>query len=239
MTSRMRSGDLFAWLGSATIVAFLYFHVYPDWVATAFAAFVVVLLGAALLLRRKVFLYQGLLLSLGVVARGTLHNLFGSSYFQNGDWEGRFFVLGSAVVLLLLALPLAFRLRSEFRPAPEVTKMRGKLAMASSRPEQFLFFSSFVLLTLMLMLKMDAGMITVSWGVEGVAIILFGLAVKERSFRLSGLILLLACVGKIIVLDVWGLQARDRYITLIVVGAALVTVSFLYSKYRDAIRQLL
>jgi hypothetical protein len=234
-----RKDDLFAWLGSATIAAFLYFHVYADWVATAFAVFVFALLGVALLLHRKVFLYQGLLLSLGVVARGTLHNLFGTSYFQNGDWEGRFLVLGSAVAVLLSALPLAFRLRSKFRPAAEGAGPRGKLVLAASRPEQFLFFSSFVLLTLMLMLKMNAGMITVSWGVEGVAVILFGLAVKERSFRLAGLILLLVCVGKIVALDVWGLQARDRYITLIVVGAALVTVSFLYSKYRDAVRQLL
>jgi hypothetical protein len=40
-------------------------------------------------------------------------------------------------------------------------------------------------------------------------------------------------------MDVWGLQPRDRYITFIIVGAALLFVSYLYSRYRDAIRQLL
>ena len=39
--------------------------------------------------------------------------------------------------------------------------------------------------------------------------------------------------------DAWGLASRDRYITFIILGAALLLVSFLYSKYRDAIRQLL
>jgi len=86
---------------------------------------------------------------------------------------------------------------------------------------------------------MRAGMVTVSWGIEGVLIVLLALAVKERSFRLTGLGILLLCVAKVMALDVWGLQARDRYITMIIVGAALVFVSFLYTRYRDAIRQFL
>jgi uncharacterized membrane protein len=93
--------------------------------------------------------------------------------------------------------------------------------------------------TFMLALKMKTGMITVSWGIEAVLVFLFALAVKERSFRLTGLCLLLLCVGKIFVLDFWGLQLRDKYITLIVVGIALTFVSFLYTRYREAIRQYL
>jgi uncharacterized membrane protein len=92
---------------------------------------------------------------------------------------------------------------------------------------------------LMLALQMRAGMITVAWGVEGVLIILLALAAGERSFRLTGLFLLLACVAKIVVRDAWGLAPRDKYITFIILGVALMLVSFLYTKYRDAIRQLL
>src|SRR5260370_7254887 len=82
-------------------------------------------------------------------------------------------------------------------------------------------------------------MVAVSWGIEGVLIVLLALAVQERSFRLTGLGMLLLCVAKAMALDVWGLQARDRYITFIIVVAALVFVSFLYTRYRDAIRQFL
>jgi uncharacterized membrane protein len=106
-------------------------------------------------------------------------------------------------------------------------------------PEQFIFFTPFLLLTLMLALKMRAGMVTVAWGLEGVAIVLVALALNERSYRLTGLALLLVCVGKILVMDAWGLAPRDRYITFIILGMALLLVSFLYTKYRDAIRQLL
>jgi uncharacterized membrane protein len=72
-----------------------------------------------------------------------------------------------------------------------------------------------------------------------VLIILLALAVKERSFRLTGLVLLLLCVAKVLLRDAWGLQARDRYVTFIILGMALLLVSFLYSRYREAIRQFL
>jgi uncharacterized membrane protein len=102
-----------------------------------------------------------------------------------------------------------------------------------------MFFAPVLLLTLMLALKMRAGMVTVAWGVEGVMIILLAFAVNERTYRLTGLVLLLICVGKIMVRDAWGLAPRDRYITFIILGAALLLVSFLYSRYREAIRQFL
>jgi uncharacterized membrane protein len=107
------------------------------------------------------------------------------------------------------------------------------------RPEQLQFFAPIALLTFMLALKMRAGMVTVAWGIEGVLIVLLALALRERSYRLTGLGVLLLCVGKVMALDAWGLQPRDRYITFIIVGAALLVVSFLYSKHRETIRQFL
>ena len=82
-------------------------------------------------------------------------------------------------------------------------------------------------------------MVTLSWGVEGVAVFLLALWLSERSFRLSGLGLLLLCVGKIIAVDVWRLNPRDRYVTFIVLGIALLLVSYLYTRNRDTLRQYL
>jgi len=82
-------------------------------------------------------------------------------------------------------------------------------------------------------------MITVSWSALGVIVFLFALRVEERSFRLAGLALLLLGVGKIMVVDVWRLDPSDRYITLIVMGSALLLVSFLYSRFRETIRRYL
>jgi hypothetical protein len=233
---RLRFDGLLCYLGAASAVALLYFEFANDWLVTAWAVVVFVLFGTALLLDRSIFLHQGILLTLGTCVRGIMHNVFGASYFSGGDWTGRYFVLGSAVAVLLACLPFAFRLREHNKQ--QTLRIRW-LAALMRHPEQFMFFAPVLLLTLMLALKMRAGMVTVAWGVEGVLIMLLALAVNERSFRLTGLVLLLVCVGKIMVRDAWGLAPRDRYITFIILGAALLLVSFLYSKYRETIRQFL
>lgn len=234
---RFRIDTLLACLGTGTVIALLYFQLPMDWVVTSWATIVFVLLGVTQVTGRRLFLHQGLLLSLAILVRGVVHNLFGASYFVAGDWTGRYFVLGSAIAILYAALPFAFRQREP--GALGALSWHSLLTGASRRPEQVLFFVATTLLTLMLILKMRAGMVTVAWGVEGVLIILLALTAGERSFRLTGLALLLACVAKIIAHDAWGLAPRDRYVTFIILGMALVLVSFLYSKYREAIRQFL
>jgi hypothetical protein len=236
---RLRFDVLLAYLGTATIVALFRFQFPLEWVVTSWAAIVFALLGAALLLDRPLFLHQGLLLTVGVLARGMAHNLFGASYFNEGDWKGDYFVLSSAAGILLASLFFAFRLRGRYSIPQGANTWIRRLAVIAGRPEQVVFFVPIILVTAMLFLKMKTGMVTVSWGLEGVLIFLLALAVKERSFRLTGLGMLLLCVAKVMALDVWGLQARDRYITLIIVGAALVFVSFLYTRYRETIRQYL
>jgi predicted membrane protein DUF2339 len=233
---RLHFDDLLGYVGTGSIVALLYFQFANDWLVTAWAAAIFVLFGLALLLKRSIFLHQGILLSVGACVRGIMHNLFGASYFSGGDWTGRYFVLGSAVAVMLACLPFAFRLRDRAKTEGPTNRWIGALVR---HPEQFMFFAPVLLLTLMLALKMRAGMVTVAWGIEGVLIVLLALAVNERSYRLTGMVLLLVCVGKIMLRDAWGLAPRDRYITFIILGAALLLVSFLYSKYRDAIRQLL
>jgi hypothetical protein len=227
---------LLGYIGTGSVVALLYFQFPTDWLVTAWAGAVFVLFGVALLLNRSIFLHQGILLTIGTCLRGVMHNLFGASYFSGGDWTGRYFIPGAAVAVMLACLPFAFRLRE--RAKAQVLPNRW-MGLVVRHPEQFMFFAPVFLVTLMLALKMRAGMVTVAWGIEGVLIVLLALAVTERSYRLTGLILLLVCVGKIMVRDAWGLAPRDRYITFISLGAALLLVSFLYSKYRDAIRQFL
>jgi uncharacterized membrane protein len=82
-------------------------------------------------------------------------------------------------------------------------------------------------------------MITVSWSALGVAVFLFALLVGERSFRLAGLGLLLLGVGKILLVDIWKAAPADRYITLIVMGASLLLISFLYTRYHENILKFL
>jgi Predicted membrane protein (DUF2339) len=251
---RLHFDELLACLGTGSIVALLYFEFTHVWVVTAWAVVVFILLGVSLWLEkpktdlrgedpktirlqahRPIFLYQGLLLAVGACARGIVHNLFDASYFTAGTWTGRYAVLGSAVAVLFLCLPFAFKLRDRYRD-----KLASRwIGPIIRHPEQVLFFAPVVLLTILLALQLRAGMVTVGWGIEGFLILLGAFAINERSFRLTGLILLLACFVKIVLIDMWRLEARDRYITLIMVGGAILLASFLYTRYSEKIRQYL
>ena len=230
------TADLIAYFGTGCVVALLYFEVAPDWIIVAWAIVALALILAALLLDRSVFLQQSILLVAGIVERSFAHNIFGASYFTSDGWRGRFSVLSIAAALLLSALPIAFRLRARYKDR-EITGIDRYLGL--QYPEQVFFFAPILLISVMIAVKMHPGMVTLSWGIEGVAVILLGLRVTQRSYRLTGLFLLLLCVGKIVARDAWLLGERDRYTTFIVLGAALTLVSTLYGKYRETVRKLL
>ena len=236
---KYRAADFCCWLGTITLAALMRFELPADWVATAWAALALALLAVAWRSGRRLFLHQALLVGAGVLMRTVLHNFYERSYFPAPVLESRWLCVGTAVALLFLSLPILFQLRRKgMAELPEGILFRV-LIVLSRRPEQVFFFIALTLLTVLLALEMRHGMVTLSWGVEGVAVFLLALWLSERSFRLSGLGLLLLCVGKIIAVDVWRLNPRDRYVTFIVLGIALLLVSYLYTRNRDTLRQYL
>jgi uncharacterized membrane protein len=234
---RTRAAPLSCYLGTISIAALMRFELEADWVVAAWAGLVFALCALAWWSGRRIFLHQGLLLSFGVLFRAVLHNFYERSYFQAPLWYDRRLCVGVAIAMLLASLLFAFRLRNK-----ETSNESGMVLLLQSisrRPEQVFFFIAVGLLTVLLTLETRHGMITLAWGIEALCVFMFALLVSERSFRLTGVTLLLLCVGKILLVDVWRLQPRDRYITLIVLGAALLWVSFMYTRYREAIREYL
>jgi uncharacterized membrane protein len=235
--TRWSTSDFIAYLGTISVTALLYFQVPAEWIVFAWAITAVVLITASLLFNKEIFLHQSELLVVGILSRAFAHNVFGGSYFLKGGWRSNTGIVSLAAGLLLLALPIAFRLRARYAAFP--TNSRIIRGLALRHPEQIFFFAPVVLVSVMIAVKMDPGMVTLSWGVEGVMVILLGLLAGQRIYRLTGMFLLLLCVGKIVIRDAWHLQERDRYITFIVLGAALTLVSALYGRYRDTVRRLL
>lgn len=229
---------LFAWLALICVAALLRFEFAADMVVIAWAALTVVLVAAAAFTDRRVFLHIGIALALATLSRGVLHNLYERSYFPPPGRLDRWLLVSAAAAVLFATLPFAFRSR-RIEPA-EDTRFWIRLGhWFDSRPEQILFFVPLLLVTALLETEMRRGMLTVAWGMEGVLVFVFALWVKERSYRLSGVALLLLCVGKIFLLDFWSLTLRDKALTGIVMGVALIGVSLLYTRKRDAILQFL
>jgi hypothetical protein len=226
------------WCGTVAVTALLRFELSPDWVAAAWAFLSLALIASAWRYGRQVFLQQALVLAVAATFRGALHNLYERSHFPGPFWHGRTFCTSITAALLFACLWFGFQLRK--RDAGEPVKgLTGILRACWQQPEQIFFFLALGLLIGLLTVSLRSGLITVSWSTLGVIVFLFALWVGERSFRLAGLALLLLGVGKIMVVDVWRLSPRDRYLTFITMGSALLLVSFLYSRYREAIRRYL
>jgi uncharacterized membrane protein len=234
---RWSAGDLIAYLGTGSVAALLYFQTPAEWIVVAWAILALTLLTAAFLLNKEVFHQHAALLAAGIVGRGLAHNIFGGSYFVEGGWRGNFAVLSLTAALLLAALPIAFRLRKRYPERTHLSFLSRYTAL--KYPEQLFFFAPIVLVSFMIAVKMNPGMVTLSWGIEGVLVIVLGLLASQRSYRITGLLLLLLCVAKIVFRDAWQLSDRDRYITFIALGAALTLVSTLYGRYREIVRRLL
>ena len=228
-----RAGTYFTYLGTITLATLLDFELLQPWVAAGWAALALVAIAAAYGLKRRDYLHQSFLLAAAVALRVIAYNFFqpdiagGISFWQSGRFHA-----GTAIALLFAALPFAFALRRSSSPDAASFPLER-------RPEQVFFFVPFSLLTILIALESTRGQLTVHWGVEGLVVFLFAIWVGERSFRLAGLGLLLACAAKIFLIDVWGLDPQSKYITLIALGAALVLVSYLYTRYKKKFRQYL
>jgi len=234
---RLRAPQIFSYLGTLTLVALIRFEADLDWVVAAWAALVLLLLMIAWRKGRTVFLGQGILLSLAVLFRTTFHNFYERSWLPSPALQSRVLCVGATIAVLIVCLLLALQRRGTLTPTSSELHWLTRLFGAVERyPEQILFFIILILSSILLALEMSGGMVTVAWGFLGVAVFLFALWARERSFRLSGLGLLLLCVGKIAFWDAWGLNPRDRYLTFIVLGSALLFISFLYTRYRETIR---
>ncbi|HEY5084977.1 MAG TPA: hypothetical protein VII48_10665, partial [Rhizomicrobium sp.] len=169
------------------------------WVTAIWAGMATLLLALAWLMRRRAFLVQAVALAVAAVLRGFFFDLSAGDLLVGGQaagaapdfWHGALFRIGVTCLILLAALPFAFRLRGpEFWQGASI-HLPVDIERALRQPEQWFFIAPFALAVGALAIKLSSGHITIGWSLLGVGVFLFALAVGERSYRLAGLGLLL------------------------------------------------
>ena len=80
---------------------------------------------------------------------------------------------------------------------------------------------------------------TFGWSLVGLVYIAAGFAWKDRNYRRTGLVILGLALVRGFAVDVLRLELFYRMLAFLCLGACLLGVSFLYSKYRDEIRRWL
>jgi hypothetical protein len=96
-----------------------------------------------------------------------------------------------------------------------------------------------VLLAVLLFYEVSGSMLTVAWGIEGVALLIAGFPLSDRVLRLSGLTLFMVCVLKLFLYDLRHLETMYRILSFIVLGLMLVSVSWIYTRFHDRLQHYL
>jgi Predicted membrane protein (DUF2339) len=241
--AQIQAAPLLAYLGSATLALFArsYFQTGPSLVAWALLA--LLFIAVAWFWHQDVFLHHSVVLAFLLFLRALSYEFFAGPHAEAPGLRNRVWYMAAACAILFACQAFAFLLRTRLAARnDDHSSETGVVASVSQflrRPEQIYFFLPMILVTFLIAQEVSTGRVTIGWGIEAVAAFLFALVVGERSYRIAGLSLLLGCVAKILVLDVWRQQRSDRYITFIILGVALLLVSFLYTRYSETINRYL
>ncbi|HUO05532.1 MAG TPA: DUF2339 domain-containing protein [Candidatus Binataceae bacterium] len=95
------------------------------------------------------------------------------------------------------------------------------------------------LLSMLLFYEISGNLLTVAWGVQAAALLVAGFALRERVLRHFGLGLFGLCLFKVFAYDLQQLSAMPRMASFIVLGAMLIGISFVYSRYQEQMRRYL
>ena len=228
----LRLAGVFVWTAGALAIILGWYDLPAAQIAPAWAAIATALTLVAWRTGQTEFVDQAGPLAAAAAWRAIAVNLLampaGGTF-----WLGRTGTTTLTALALAAAFAVARRARRDSAlPSGWIERLLG------ARHDDTCFFATVTLVTAMLAVIPPHGFVTLSWGLEGLVVFLVALWAGERRYRLTGLGLLLLCVARVGI-DVWAISAQERWITLVVLGALLMLVSFLYSRYRETLRRYL
>jgi len=142
-------------------------------------------------------------------------------------------------ILVAAAVVAGFYAAAMLCPRPETLQPATGWRLqidALGRPGYSVLASA--LLVLLLSYEVSGSLLTVAWGCQGVALLTAGFLLRERSLRLPGLFLLVGCILKLFLYDLRNLETPARIASFLVLGAILIGVSWIYTRFRERLSRL-
>ena len=229
-------GRFLSYLGAAMIGLFVRFEFGLEGAALRWSLAMVVLLLAGHVLRDADLRFQGYLVAAAVIVRAVGFDFRSANRILGLDGPLLITIVGVAGYL---AAGFLIRMR---RTAAGARNDRRSLEIESTLepygPD--LMWLLAVALTALYLYRTWSGVpLIVAWAVEGLCAAGAGFALKARSLRLSGLALLAVCVAMTLVRAFTTFDMPGRIVTFLVLGVALLVISFAYTRYRESIRKVL
>lgn len=178
------------------------------------------------------FLTQGLYV-LSVLRDSHLRHLPTDYYATNGfNISVRYISYALAGMMLWF---LSDYLRQDYiRPLPYKLKVSFELFLALS----ILWMATAELITWMNIMEFSQSYklgVSILWGVYALALIALGIWKNKRHLRIGAIVLFTATLLKLFVYDLSSLDTIAKTIVFVSLGVLLLTISFLYNKYKHLI----
>lgn len=135
--------------------------------------------------------------------------LLSCSYFAFGEV--------STVILLLYVAAILYRV---------IPKASNMVSAA-----QVYEVAAAFLLTLFIGKEVNSAWMTLAWSVEGFCLLLAGFALKDKPFRVSGLLVFLLVAMKLLFIDLAGAETIARILSFIAAGLTLLIASYVYTRF--------
>jgi hypothetical protein len=82
-------------------------------------------------------------------------------------------------------------------------------------------------------------LLTICWSLYAFVVLGLGFILRERTYRLLGLMILGTAVARVFLVDVWQLETIYRILSFLVLGAVLLIIGFLYNRLAETLRRWL
>ncbi|MCE5972549.1 DUF2339 domain-containing protein [Sinirhodobacter sp. WL0062] len=234
---RLLPAPVFSWIGAALLVILARFEVGREYAVALWSLLILCLALLGMRLKDRDFRYQAYMLCVLV---------FGRAWATNAYLEGSLFGMSERIVTTLPALVallfVVILLPRAFKPgegAPVRSRIVRMLRYADGHARSVVALLFAALLTLLIFYEMAIDLVSIGWAISALALLAMGFALKERSLRLYGLLLLLICLVKVVFYDLDGVEAIYRVISFIVLGFVLLLASLGYSRFRDVLGRYL
>jgi uncharacterized membrane protein len=216
------------WMATGAVFVLLRFEMGHMPAAMGWAAMAVALLAAGSRCGVADWTLQGGLVAILAALRCWTANFQSPELFGDPSmrWMAGSFVI--AVFYAARALPLDRVWPAEPRWLERLPAPAASLSLVAT-----------ALLTALLYQEVSGSVLTMVWGIEGLALLAAGFPLRDRALRLPGLALLLFCIGKLFVFDLRNLETMYRILSFVALGVILLGVSWMYARFRTRIKELL
>jgi uncharacterized membrane protein len=82
-------------------------------------------------------------------------------------------------------------------------------------------------------------LLTICWSLYAFVVLGLGFILRERTYRLLGLMILGTAIARVFLVDVWQFETIYRILSFLVLGAVLLIIGFLYNRLAETLRRWL